>query len=106
MAKELFVPNTDCEGDLNLLACLRVQAIDVQRPRVSVQRVYVTAPGVFALGHVQRLARLMHVVSIIEDEFAVGIMPPARLRQCFAFEIRLIGTAAPAWQKALVLVSV
>jgi hypothetical protein len=38
MAKELFVPNTDCEGDLNLLACFRVQTIDVQRPRVSVQR--------------------------------------------------------------------
>ena len=86
MLQQLCVTNADGQGRFNLHACFGVLAVDVQSPGVSVERIYVMTPGVLLLRYFQSFGRLLSMVGIVKNQFAVGVVFPARFHQRLGFK--------------------
>ena len=81
MREDFGIADSDRQRSLDLLAGFRVLTGDVQRPGVGIERVHVVTPRVLLLRHFQSVGWLVRVIGIVEDEFAVGIILTAGLRQ-------------------------
>src|SRR6266581_1561288 len=86
MAKHFCVANSNRQCDFDMLAGLSVTAIYMQRPGVCVERENVVATRKFRLGNFEGLYRLMSVVSVIENQFAVGVVGANAFQKRFGFE--------------------
>ena len=81
MREDLGIADSDRQSGLDLLAGFRILTVGVQRPGVGVERVNIVTPRVLLLCHIQCLGQLLRVIGIVEDEFAVGILPLARFQK-------------------------
>src|SRR6266568_2434001 len=87
VAKDLCIANAHCQSSLDVLAGLRIPAVYVQRPGVCVEREHIVSSTKLRLRNLQSLSRLIGVVGVVEDQFAVGIIGANALEQRLGFKL-------------------
>ena len=74
MAKHFGIAHTHGECCCDLRSSFGVASVHVKSPGIGVEREHVVPPGVFRLGNLQGFCRQVGMVSVIKNQFAVGVV--------------------------------
>ena len=87
MIVQLGVQHADCERAVDYFLCLPELPAAIQRPGIGIQRVHVLTARHFGFGQLQRIGGALCVVSVIRDQFTVGVIPRLALGARGSFEL-------------------